>query len=99
MPPVSPAPRSHPLAPLRFRLLLLLCLFSAPAYAAQPHLIFILIDDYGHTDVGYHNKLYDNNLKTPNLDSLAHDGIKLENYYVQPICTPTRSQLLSGRYQ
>ncbi|XP_076803610.1 arylsulfatase B-like isoform X2 [Clavelina lepadiformis] len=36
---------------------------------------------------------------TPFLDSLAEKGVKLENYYVQPICSPTRGQLLSGRYQ
>jgi len=50
-------------------------------------------DDYGYNDIGYHGS----ELKTPNLDKLAKDGIKLENYYVQPICSPTRSQLLSGR--
>ena len=38
-------------------------------------------------------------IKTPALDKLAATGIKLEGYYVQPICTPTRSQLMSGRYQ
>ena len=60
-----------------------------------PHIVFILADDYGFNDVGYHNP----HIKTPNLDSLAADGVRLENYYVQPICTPTRSQLFSGRYQ
>ena len=57
--------------------------------------MFILADDYGFNDVGYHNP----RIKTPNLDGLAADGVRLENYYVQPICTPTRSQLFSGRYQ
>lgn len=37
-------------------------------------------------------------LISPNLDALAHDGIILKNYYVQPICSPTRSALMSGRY-
>ena len=60
-----------------------------------PHIVFILADDYGFNDVGYHNP----RIKTPNLDSLAAAGVRLENYYVQPICTPTRSQLFSGRYQ
>ena len=46
-----------------------------------------------------HNEKYDNLLRTPNLDQLAGTGIKLEHYYVQPICTPTRSQLMSGLYQ
>ena len=54
---------------------------------------FIVADDYGYNDIGYHGS----ELKTPTLDKLAADGIKLENYYVQPICSPTRSQLLSGQ--
>jgi arylsulfatase A-like enzyme len=64
-----------------------------------PNVIFFLIDDYGHTDVGYHNRNYENLLKTPVLDALAQGGVKLEKYYVQPICTPTRSTLMSGLYQ
>ena len=67
--------------------------------ARPPNVLFFLIDDYGNTDVGYHNQQFDNLLQTPNLDDLALSGIRLESYYVQPICTPTRSQLLSGRYQ
>ncbi|KAK5860392.1 hypothetical protein PBY51_021873 [Eleginops maclovinus] len=61
----------------------------------QPHIIFILIDDQGFNDIGYHNPT----IKTPTLDKLAAEGVTLENYYVQPICTPSRSQLLTGRYQ
>ncbi|KAF3698569.1 Arylsulfatase I [Channa argus] len=60
-----------------------------------PHIIFILIDDQGFNDIGYHNP----NIKTPTLDKLAAEGVRLENYYVQPICTPSRSQLITGRYQ
>ncbi|TNN47682.1 Arylsulfatase I [Liparis tanakae] len=61
----------------------------------QPHIIFILTDDQGFNDVGYHNP----SIKTPTLDKLAAEGVTLENYYVQPICTPSRSQLITGRYQ
>lgn len=61
----------------------------------QPNVVFILADDYGFHDIGYHQS----EIRTPNLDRLAAQGVKLENYYVQPICTPTRSQLMSGRYQ
>ncbi|KAF3857872.1 hypothetical protein F7725_011073 [Dissostichus mawsoni] len=50
----------------------------------QPHIIFILIDDQGFNDIGYHNPT----IKTPTLDKLAAEGVTLENYYVQPICTP-----------
>nr|XP_046264225.1 arylsulfatase I-like isoform X2 [Scatophagus argus] len=62
---------------------------------SQPHIVFILIDDQGFNDIGYHNPT----IKTPTLDKLAAEGVKLENYYVQPICTPSRSQLITGRYQ
>ena len=63
--------------------------------AIPPNIVFVLADDYGFHDIGYHNDV----IKTPNLDELAREGVKLENYYVQPICTPTRSQLMSGKYQ
>ncbi|GFS18383.1 arylsulfatase B [Elysia marginata] len=61
----------------------------------QPNIVFVLADDYGYNDIGYHS----DQIRTPNLDSLAKSGVTLENYYVQPICTPTRSQLMSGKYQ
>ncbi|XP_060066094.1 arylsulfatase B-like [Ylistrum balloti] len=61
----------------------------------KPHIVFIFADDYGYNDIGYHGS----QIKTPHLDRLAKAGVRLENYYVQPICTPSRSQLMSGRYQ
>ena len=61
----------------------------------QPNILFLLADDYGYNDIGYHGS----EIRTPILDDLAAEGVKLENYYVQQVCTPTRSQLLSGRYQ
>ncbi|XP_033733065.1 arylsulfatase B-like isoform X2 [Pecten maximus] len=63
--------------------------------AKKPHILFIFADDYGYNDIGYHGS----EIKTPHLDQLAKEGVRLENYYVQPICTPSRSQLMSGRYQ
>lgn len=62
---------------------------------ARPNILLIVADDYGYFDIGYHGS----EIKTPNLDQLAMSGLRLENYYVQPVCSPTRSQLLSGRYQ
>ncbi|XP_073496043.1 arylsulfatase J [Phyllobates terribilis] len=61
----------------------------------QPHIIFILADDQGYRDIGYHGS----EIRTPTLDKLASEGVKLENYYVQPICSPSRSQFITGRYQ
>ncbi|KAK7487293.1 hypothetical protein BaRGS_00021521 [Batillaria attramentaria] len=74
-----------------------ICLQFAQFVASddRPNIVFVLADDYGFNDVGYHGS----EIQTPNLDRLAGEGVKLENYYVQPICTPTRSQLMSGRYQ
>lgn len=60
---------------------------------AQPHLVFILADDQGFRDVGYHGS----EIRTPTLDKLAAEGVKLENYYVQPMCTPSRSQFITGK--
>ena len=45
--------------------------------------------------IGYHGS----EIETPNLDALASEGVKLENYYVQPICTPSRAQLFSGLHE
>lgn len=72
-------------------------LFSFPVFlsAQQPHIVFILADDFGWNDVGYHSS----EIRTPNLDKLSSGGVRLENYYVQPLCSPSRNQLMTGRYQ
>ncbi|XP_013411686.1 arylsulfatase I-like [Lingula anatina] len=59
-----------------------------------PNIVFLLADDLGWNDIGYHN----DQVKTPTLDRLAAEGVKLENYYVQSFCSPSRGQLLTGRY-
>jgi arylsulfatase I/J len=64
------------------------------AGAAKPNIVFILCDDLGWKDVGFHGS----DIKTPNIDRLAETGARLEEYYVQPMCTPTRAAFLTGRY-
>lgn len=66
----------------------------AQSSARRPHIVYIVADDLGWKDVGYHGS----DIKTPNIDKLAHDGARLEQFYVQPMCTPTRAALLTGRY-
>ncbi|XP_019748446.1 arylsulfatase I [Hippocampus comes] len=75
--------------------LLVICFHGCRGDPPVPHLIFIMADDQGYGDVGYHGS----DIRTPVLDQLAAEGVKLENYYVQPICSPSRSQLMTGRYQ
>ena len=59
-----------------------------------PNVLFIVADDLGWADVSYHGSA----LRTPNIDRLARSGAELHQHYVGPVCSPTRSALLSGRY-
>ncbi|MFZ9746997.1 MAG: arylsulfatase B [Opitutaceae bacterium] len=69
-----------------------LCAAAAPA--PRPNVIYFLADDLGWTDVGWHG----GDIATPNLDRLAAAGAKLEQFYVLPVCSPTRAAFLTGRY-
>jgi arylsulfatase A-like enzyme len=71
-----------------------LCVSRAASAALRPNIVFFLIDDLGYTDVSYHG----GEIKTPNIDRLAAAGAKLEAFYVQPVCSPTRAALMTGRY-
>jgi arylsulfatase A-like enzyme len=67
---------------------------AEPAADSKPNIIYILADDLGWKDVGYHGS----DIKTPNIDMLAKTGARLEQYYAQPMCTPSRAALMTGRY-
>jgi arylsulfatase A-like enzyme len=67
---------------------------AAAEAAARPNFIFIMADDLGWADVAFHG----GKVPTPNLDRLKADGVELTQHYVYPVCSPTRSALLSGRY-
>ena len=58
-----------------------------------PNIIILLADDLGWADLG----LRGSDIQTPNIDSLAADGLTLNRFYTMPICTPTRSALMTGR--
>tara|TARA_B100000959_G_scaffold93884_1_gene99783 strand:- start:1 stop:1656 length:1656 start_codon:yes stop_codon:yes gene_type:complete len=58
----------------------------------RPNILLILADDLGYTDVGF----FGGEISTPNLDTLANDGIKLTNFHVAPMCFATRAMLMSG---
>lgn len=76
-------------------LALLALVASAPGAAApKPNIVYILADDLGWADVGFHG----DEIKTPHIDRLAAAGTRLEAFYVQHVCSPTRAALLTGRY-
>lgn len=58
-----------------------------------PNIVLIIADDLGWGDVGFHDGV----ARTPNLDTMAKRGIELNRFYVQPLCSPTRAALLTGR--
>ncbi|MFP4367806.1 MAG: arylsulfatase, partial [Bacteroidales bacterium] len=61
----------------------------------QPNIIIIMTDDQGWGDLSIHGNT---NLHTPNIDRLAQEGAQFSNFYVSPVCSPTRAELLTGRY-
>ncbi|OWW23564.1 hypothetical protein B4Q04_19735 [Zobellia sp. OII3] len=70
-------------------------IFSTIGSAQQkPNIVFIVADDMGWADIGYHNS----EIRSPNLDKLAKTGVELDYHYVQPQCTPTRVALMTGQY-
>lgn len=77
--------------------LLLFLAFAATLSAAapRPNVVFFLIDDLGYADCGFNGGT---EIKTPNIDKLAAEGAIIENHYVQPVCSPTRASLMTGRY-
>lgn len=71
----------------------LVLVLKAPA-VEKPNILLIVADDLGWSDVGWHGGFS----KTPVMDRLVREGIELDQHYVQPVCTPTRTALMSGRY-
>ncbi|MEM9016438.1 MAG: arylsulfatase [Verrucomicrobiota bacterium] len=82
----------------RFLLSLLLLLSLAPAIRAddsRPNIIVVMPDDMGYGDTGATGNGV---IRTPNLDRLASEGAQLTDFYVSPVCSPTRACLMTGRY-
>lgn len=79
-------------------LLYLWCAFLCPGFCQmpeQPNVILIITDDQGYGDLGITGNPY---VKTPTIDRLASESIRFTNFYVSPVCAPTRSSLMTGRY-
>lgn len=86
--------------PVRFLFFLfglcLACLCLSPVLRAgeRPNILFLIADDLGWADAGWHGS----EIETPRLDRLAAGGVVLDQHYVTPMCSSTRACLLSGRY-
>lgn len=74
---------------------LLGALAAGPVSNRPPHIVCLLADDLGYADVGFTGGTA---IATPHLDALARGGAVLESFYVQPVCSPTRATLMTGRF-
>ncbi|XP_065187429.1 arylsulfatase I-like [Sycon ciliatum] len=74
--------------------LVALVAFAAAAAAVKPHIVFVLVDDWGYADVGFANK----NISSPTFNVLNDEGIQLDRHYVFKYCSPSRASLMSGRW-
>ncbi len=75
-------------------------LFLATSYtnaATKPHIVFMLVDDWGWANVGYHRNGTDKEVVTPNIDDLVKNGLELDQHYAYKFCSPSRCSLISGR--
>ena len=82
--------------------LTLLLLAGGLSARTKPNILLVVVDDLGFGDVGFRSADSatggTGDIITPTIDALARTGVVLSDYYVQPICSPTRTALLSGRY-
>lgn len=76
-------------------LLLLGWVWNCETPSKHPNVIIIMADDQGWGDLSVHGN---QDINTPNIDALAETGAAFENFYVSPVCSPTRAALLTGRY-
>ena len=77
--------------------LLLASSSSAGTQGPRPHILFVLIDDYGWSDAGWHREPGYLDIQTPVMDSLVSAGIELDRHYTYKFCSPSRSAIQSGR--
>ena len=77
--------------------LVLVAPIGAQSATGKPNVVLIMMDDLGYGDLGSYGAP---DAKTPNIDRLAREGVRLTDAYANgPVCTPTRAALMTGRYQ
>jgi arylsulfatase A-like enzyme len=75
-------------------LLLIICGFASLRAATRPNIILVMTDDQGWGETSYNGHPI---LKTPNLDAMAENGLRLDRFYAAPNCSPARASILTGR--
>lgn len=70
------------------------CSLTKDENNSKPNIVFILVDDLGYADVGFNGSAY---YETPNIDALANEGLILDNSYMYPTCSPSRTALFTGK--
>ncbi len=68
---------------------------AEPPPPRRPNVLLILADDQGYGDLGFHGNPQ---IRTPRIDALARESVRFRSFYVSPVCSPTRSSLMTGRY-
>ncbi len=91
----SPLKMSRTIAGFLFLIAWSCCLVQLLKAQSTPNIIIIMADDQGWGDLSLHGNV---NLSTPNIDSLAVNGVQFDRFFVDPVCSPTRAALLTGRY-
>jgi len=83
---------------MKWRILIIVFTFPFLLYCqidVAPNIVVIITDDQGYGDLGINGNPH---IKTPVLDKFAKESIRFNNFYVSPVCAPTRSSLMTGRY-
>ncbi len=75
--------------------LVTIILATGAVQAEEPNVILVMTDDQGYGDLGFHGNPI---LRTPNLDRFAGESVRLSDFYVHPVCAPTRASLMTGRW-
>lgn len=78
-------------------LLVVISVLARATADKKPHIVFMMVDDWGWANAGYHRETPTKDIQTPNIDSLVKQGLQLDQHYVFNWCSPSRSAFLSGR--
>ena len=76
---------------------LMILISNLSLLSCKPHIVFMLVDDWGWANAGYHRNPSTPEVVTPNIDNLVEQGLELDQHYVFKLCSPSRCSLLTGR--